>query len=585
MSRTMIALALVSFLVTTAAPESFHKPPVDSCALPVGAAQTQAPVMRVEVNLQPIDVQVKDSKGNDVAGLLAKDFTVLENGERQKIAFFDAGKGPVSLVILVDSSSTVSSSGRLGSAQAIAAQFMRTARPGDHISAMDFTDQMGSFQRLTSAQLQNPSSLTLSPAPSSGSAIYEAVATALCHLRSSKNLRQAVIVISDGVDQYSHISLEQLIGLVRSSRAQLFMIGMQSQPEFGFQGHPEPRLTLITGSDIDNPVVVFDRLMKESGAESFIPKSQRGLDEALQAVQDMLNSEYTLAYYPQKSSSGLRKIEVKVNRRGARVLARRFVEPEQSASQFVHFDETTCTVSPKFNPYPYESKLVLSQSGVVYREDFSDVHSGWPIHDDSHYVSGGYELSNLTEQAGNVDQAVRSSAMGDSIPYEVAPAEKSLAFRQNVIAAYGPWWADFDASVTVKMTPATESRNARSQFFYAAHPAAGLVFRISPKGYYAALVSGVAKKKLSVELVRRDFLSAADQDYSETVLAPWTTVVQAETSGTDLNVESVGNQISVSVDGLAVATVRDGIYQQGWVGFVISGPGRALFKNLVVQQK
>lgn len=98
-------------------------------------AQSNVPVLRVEVDLQTIDVRVKDSKGNDLLGLSAKSFKVLENGRRQKIVFFDAGNSPVDLAILVDSSSTMNSSGHLGSGQEIAAQFMRTARPGDDIAA------------------------------------------------------------------------------------------------------------------------------------------------------------------------------------------------------------------------------------------------------------------------------------------------------------------------------------------------------------------------------------------------------------------------------------------------------------------
>lgn len=464
-------------------------------AMGQAAAQSRVPVMHVEVDLQPIEVQVADANGNNIPGLNGKDFTVLENGQRQRIAFFDAGNSPVSVAILVDSSNSMNSNGPLGSAQAIAAEFMRTARPGDGIYAMDFTDQTGPFQQLTHEQLLNPSAVTLAPAPSGGSALYDAIAAALCHLRASKNLRRAVIVISDGVDEYSHISLEQLIALVRSSHAQLFMIGLQSRAEFGFQGRTEPKLTLITGHDIDNPIVLFDDLMKESGAESFIPKSGSSLKEALLAVSNMLQSEYTLAYYPQKTSSELRKIEVKVDRRGARVLARRFVDPQHDASQSVHFDQATCTVSPQFYPYAYEARLTRSPGGMTYHEDFSDSHSGWPIHEDSHYVFGGYELSNLPVSAGNVNDAMRASAMGGSIPYSVGTAEKSMAFRRNIIAAYGPWWTDFHASVVMKMTPAPESHGARSQFSYAGAPAAGLVFRMNSKGYYALLLSGIVKKR------------------------------------------------------------------------------------------
>ena len=543
----------------------------------IAAAQTQDRTLRVKVDLQPVDVQVKDAQGNDVLGLSAKDFTLLENGKPQKIAFFDAGNSPVSLAVLVDSSSSVNPNGRLGSAQAIAAQFMRTARPGDDISAMDFTDQMGPFQQLTREQLQNPSAVALAPAPSGGSALYDAIATTLCHLRTSKNLRQAVVVISDGVDQHSRITLEQLTGLVRSSSAQLFMIGLQSRPELGdFEGNVEPTLTLVSGHDIDNPVIVYDRLMKESGAESFIPNSERSLEGALKAVSNTLQAQYTLAYYPQKTSKKFRKIEVKVDRSGARALARSFVGSVQDAAESVRFSEGTCSVSPEFQPYPYESKLTHGPGGMVYRENFSDPRSGWPNHENSHYVTGGYELSNSKPKLRDLGPFMKSSSLeGEALP---------MGFQENVIAAYGPWWIDFRASASVNAVLTAEAREVTSQGAYETRPAAGLVFHLNQNGYYALLLSGATgTKELSVKLVKREFHGASQK---ETELVPWTNVAaRVSASGTEISVEDVGNQISMFVDGQEVKSTRDDSFGQGYVGFVVSGPARATFRNLVVEQK
>lgn len=541
----------------------------------IAEAQSQEPALRVEVDLQPVDVQVKDSRGNNVVGLSAKDFTVLENGRPQRIAFFDGGNGPLSLVVLVDSSDSMSSEGSLGSAEAIAARFLRTGRPGDEIWAMDFTDQMGPFEQMSREQLLNPSAVTLAPAPSGGSAIYDAIASALCHLRASKNPRQAVIVITDGDDQHSRLTLEQLISLVRSSRAQLFMIGLRSRPEFNLGGHTEPRLTLVNGHDIDNPVVVFDRLMKESGAESFIPNSEKGLNEALKAVSDMLQSEYTLAYYPPRASQKSRKIEVKVDRRGTHVLGGRLVGSDQNVADSLHFDET-CAVSPKFHPYPFESKLTHGSNGKIYREDFSDPHSGWPVHKDSHYISGAYELSNPEVEFMNTGQVVPGA------PPAEAPTETST-FQDDVVAAYGPWWSDFRASVTMKTDPEKVSHDASVKFLHGSRPAAGLLFRLNLDGYYALLVSGTGEKStLSVELVRRAFFG---RFYTETQLVPWTKVAQSSASGTELSVEAMGSQISIFVDGQEIKSVQDDTYDRGLSGFVISGPGHAIFKNLVVEQK
>lgn len=538
------------------------------------AEQSHAPVLHVEVDLRAVDVQVKDSQGNDVLGLSARDFTVLENGKRQKIAFFDAGNGPVSLAVLVDSSDSMYSYGRLGSAQAVAAQFMHTARPQDEVWAMDFTDQMGTFQHLSREQFLNPSLVALAPVPSGGSALYDAIATALCHLRASKNPRQAVIVITDGVDQHSRITLDQLIGLVRSSRAQLFMIGLQSRPGFHLEGHIQPRLTLITGHDIDNPAIVFNRLMKESGAESFIPNSRRGLKEALKAVSDTLQSEYTLAYYPEEAATKFRKIKVKVDRPGVRVLVRQFVGSYREAAEFVHFEKGTCTVSPKFHPYAYESETTHGPGGMTYREDFTDPRSGWPNHKDSHYVSGGYELLNAKVKATN-------AAL---MPHGFSRNKSVLAtFRQNVIAAYGRWWRDFRASAIINVALQPLSRKANAKSPQKTRSAAGLLFRMNLQGYYAMLISRAsAKRELSVELVKREF---ENNSYRQMEIVPWITVAQASASRIRLSVEAIGDQISMFVNGKEIKTVRDDAFDQGLVGFVISGPGRAIFRNLVVEQK
>jgi len=90
---------------------------------------------------------------------------------------------------------------------------------------------------------------------------------------------------------------------------------------------------------------------------------------------------------------------------------------------------------------------------------------------------------------------------------------------------------------------------------------------------------------LSAELVRRDFLPGTQQDYKETQIVPWITVAETSHTGTELSAEHVGNQISIFVNGQELKIVPDGTYHQGWVGMVISGPGRATFKNLVVEQR
>jgi Ca-activated chloride channel homolog len=567
------------------------------CRQPTSAAQSGGPI-RSQVDLQAVDVQVKDKKGTDAKGLTASDFTVREDGNPQKIAFFDTGNGPVSVAVLVDSSSSMVRKGHLGSAQEIAARFMRIARSGDQIWAMDFTEWTGPFEEVTARQLSNPGPVNVPAAGGQGSAVYDAIATAICHLRDSKDPRQAIIVITDGVDEHSRISLDQLIDLVRSQRAQLFLIGFPSRPEFRFFDHTAPKVTLVTGHDIDNPDVVFARLAKEAGAETFIPKSENGLQDALKAVSNLLEAEYTLAYYPQKTSRKLRRIEVKVDRRGARVLTSRFLVANSDSADTVHFVKGACVVSPKFHPYSYESHLTNGPGGTVYRDGFSDPNSGWPQHPDSHYAPGGYELSTVERTSADITQPQMTPGSGMSSSSTTILG----TYRDNIVASWGPSWRNFRVSASMKAVfRRPPPVNGRVQFSHSVHPAAGLVFRMNEKGYYALLVSpasefkknelvsrpGDYKKKLAFEVVAMTLQvdsTTGRPSFAPSVIVPWIVVDGASATDAQLAVDNVGDHITIFVNGRQVGSVHDRRFTEGCVGFTVLAPTTATFGDLFVEQ-
>lgn len=60
----------------------------------VAPAQSEEPVFKTGVNLQSVAVRVSDKQGTEVRGLTAADFTVLEDGRPQKIAFFGRKASP-----------------------------------------------------------------------------------------------------------------------------------------------------------------------------------------------------------------------------------------------------------------------------------------------------------------------------------------------------------------------------------------------------------------------------------------------------------------------------------------------------------
>ena len=134
-------------------------------------------------------------------------------------------------------------------------------------------------------------------------------------------------------------------------------------------------ITLVSGREIDNPFQVFARLARESGAECFFPGTAGGLHQAVDAVANDLQTQYTIGYYAEPSRKPWRRVEVKVNRHGLQVKARHGFSTVDAASALFG---AGCAISTEQHPYPYERKLVHKDGHLIYREDFTDTASGWP---------------------------------------------------------------------------------------------------------------------------------------------------------------------------------------------------------------
>ena len=543
-------------------------------------AQTQnsTPTIRVNVDLVSVNVRVTDKQNRDVPQLSAGDFDLLEDGSKQKIAFFDTNKEPIELSVLVDSSSSMSSGGKLDAAQTMLRELINSLRPEDDVSLIQFTDHIVSFKKVT-WELRPFALSSGATAESGGTALYDAVAS-LCRLREAKDLRQAIVVFTDGADQHSRIKLEQLIRLVQRSRAQLFMIGFFQEPEYRVYKESDARVALVTGREIDNPLIVFQRLARESGAEAFFPTDRKSFDQVVHEISNILRAQYTLAYYPQENPKNIRRIQVKVHRRGVRVRAREAIGLQNDALGEIQFDGGTCQVSAKAYPFPYESRLTQSGITYTYREDFSDPATGWPNRSGSRYTANGYELSYEPPKQEGDRRFVLDTARGS-----LGPAGTST------LAAFGPWWSDFRASVSIdagwaKMRAPSRFLSLKSKGVLD-DSSAGLIFGVESAGHYAFLLSTSAKAyeadELSFKLVKRTFTDASEQ-----LIIPWTRVAAGQVqrgiaAGIKLTVECKGDQITLFIDDMQVSEVRDMMNHIGYLGFISLGTGHAWFKDLLVE--
>lgn len=513
----------------------------------------QTPVFHADTNLQTIAVRVTDKRGVLVPALPVSAFALLEDGRPQKIAFFGAERQPISLAILIDTSRSMDFGGKLARARAMLAPIVRRSHADDEIFVMAFTDRAGAFVPISPTERGAP--IPIVKVGQGGSALYDAVATALCRMRTASNLRQAIVVLTDGVDEHSRLKLAQLLQLISSSRPQVFLIGFYDQPEYQILRESHKTVTIAGLREIDNPLYAFDRLAKESGAEAFFPRSDKDLEKTLNQIYTRLQAQYTLAYYPRRVDIPHR-IDVRVKQKGVNVSARVRIAPADTTI----FRATGCEVSAKEHPFPWESRLTIGPGGArTYHEDFSNPQSGWPnfrfypaTRSKAHYISGGYEIYRF------------------GVPAAMAPpAENEIALSADTaIAAYGPWWKNFRATLLF------ESQS------YAPGSSAGLVTSVNEGGYYALLVTaGSSGKQALFSFVKGTW------NGTRLPLIRWTALPAFDHPGKirTLSVESRDGHILLQIDGKPAGTVYATGFGGGLVGFGVFGDSRALIRDLRVQ--
>jgi Ca-activated chloride channel family protein len=508
----------------------------------------QTATFTTDVNLVTVNVHVTDRQGRDVNGLDKSSFTLLEDGKPQQIAVFQPEAQPVSLGVLLDTSQSMRAGGKLANAKAALSALIVSGHPGNEIFFMEFSDKLGAVIDLTGDHLQIPP--VSNAMASRGTALYDAIAVALCRLRSARYPRHALIVVTDGADQHSRLKLDELVRSIQSSDAQVYIVGDFTAEEKEVFELRHNSVTLVSGHSIDNPLIAFERLAQESGAESYFPATPTQLKRAVEAVAKELQTQYTLGYYLQTSAKSYRRIEV-------RVLGHRFnVQARHgwgAADPGVHFRSDTCEISAEAHPYPYERKLSRQNGRLVYHEDFADPKSGWPFRESSWYGNGEYHLS-FSRQVG--------TDAGD----------------EGTLSAYGPWWSDFQASVSLKLSMAP-ARNAGTRTL----PAAGLVFRLNDRGYYALLISNLTGgRPVHAKLIAKEFRASSVE------LMPWKSVVDADQGQVgewkNLRVECRGNSIVAYVDGREAGRVKDARFPSGHIGLAQFGAGHAVFRDLLVSE-
>lgn len=219
-----------------------------------------------------VPVTVTDETDHPVTGLAPEKFRLFEDNVEQKIVTVFREEGPVSVGFLFDASGSMKK--KMDRSVAAIDQFLKSMTPGDEYFLMRFSDRPTMVTGFTSDPKQVLDELS-SMQPMGWTALNDAICMGIQKMKSAKNARRALFVLSDGGDNNSRYSDGEVRSLVRESDVRVYSIGLFERPRF------------------------LEKLAADSGGRSYwVHKLDELPDEVEQLSRDLRN-QYVLGYSSQ----------------------------------------------------------------------------------------------------------------------------------------------------------------------------------------------------------------------------------------------------------------------------------------------
>jgi Ca-activated chloride channel homolog len=229
-------------------------------------------------------VHVTRENGSSVTDLKKDDFTLYEDGVRQTITHFSKDDAPVSAGVLLDISGSMKN--KMAKAAEAATEFFKFANPEDEFFLVEFNTRA----RLASPFTRDWEGIAAQIAaarPSGMTAMLDAIHLAIAQIQHARNQRKALVVVSDGGDNFSRRSMRELRDTLIEGGVQVYALGVFDH-DYAVKHTPEER----KGPSL------LDEVAVETGGRTFpVVSLDRLPDIGVEIARDLRN-QYVLGYSP-----------------------------------------------------------------------------------------------------------------------------------------------------------------------------------------------------------------------------------------------------------------------------------------------
>ena len=265
-------------IVLPALPAFTVQPAAAPANSPSQFAQDQDDVVRVDTELVVVNATVLGKDGKFVPGLRRGDFQIFEDGQEQKLATFSAEETPFAAAVLLDTSGSMEARLSLGRSAAI--RFLDGLRQEDVAAIYSFDHKVEQWQDFSPGRDLPPRVYGLKAKMLT--ALNDAVLRAADDLAKRPERRRAILVLSDGGENYSKASADKALDHALQAGATIYAVNMSPQGV--------TRDLVAAG--------ILKNLAEKSGGRYIAAPGGQELRDEFAAIAEELGHQYTLGYRP-----------------------------------------------------------------------------------------------------------------------------------------------------------------------------------------------------------------------------------------------------------------------------------------------
>jgi len=258
-------------------------PPKENVVTTKDGLTTRVRPLKVDVDLVLVPVTITDPMNRLVTGLEKENFQLFEGSSAQEIRSFSSEDAPVSLGVIFDSSGSMSS--KMDRAKEAVVEFFKTANPQDEFFMITFSDEPETVSEFTNSvdEIQNKLIFAI---PKHRTALLDAIYMGVSKMRQAKFAKKALLIISDGGDNHSRYTENEIKSVVKEADVMIYAIGIYDRYASAMEERLGPQL--------------LSEITELTGGRAFTIDNPNDLADVATKIGVELRNQYVLGYRPAK---------------------------------------------------------------------------------------------------------------------------------------------------------------------------------------------------------------------------------------------------------------------------------------------